>query len=192
MYPSSGACVYSVELPHWSYCSWFDVCWSFGVVGLECYPCCRLKNNTTNVVIQQNSRKLLMVDILMSETCWAHKWNKITSDIKLVFCSSAIHYWINSSPVFNPKSHSFVVCRSFYTETFFMAPHPLLGQGLIVVASLSHSDTQHSVALHWTSDRHVAEICTWQHSALKKERHPYLWRDSNPQSPQSSGRRPKP
>ena len=33
--PSSGACDYSVELPHWSYCSWFDVYWSFCVVGLE-------------------------------------------------------------------------------------------------------------------------------------------------------------
>ena len=29
----------------------------------------RTKNNTTNVVIQQNSRKVLMMDILMSETC---------------------------------------------------------------------------------------------------------------------------
>ena len=29
----------------------------------------RSKNNTTNVVIQQNSRSLLMIDILMSETC---------------------------------------------------------------------------------------------------------------------------
>ena len=29
----------------------------------------RTKNNTTNVVIEQNSRKLLMIDILMSETC---------------------------------------------------------------------------------------------------------------------------
>ena len=49
------------------------------------------KNNTTNVVIQQNSRKLLMMDILMSETCWAHrKWSKIASDIKLVFYSSTI------------------------------------------------------------------------------------------------------
>jgi len=72
----------------------------FGAVGLEWYPCCRLqpsacntdttptqphrnsnthrtKNNTTNVVIQQNSRKLLMMDILMSDTCWAHKkWKK--------------------------------------------------------------------------------------------------------------------
>ena len=32
---SSRVCDYSVELPHWSYCSWFDVFWSFGVVGLE-------------------------------------------------------------------------------------------------------------------------------------------------------------
>jgi len=52
----------------------------------------RTKNNTTNVVIQQNSRKLLMMDILMSETCWAHKkWNKIASDIKLVFYSSTLY-----------------------------------------------------------------------------------------------------
>jgi len=42
--------------------SWFDVCWSFGVVGLEWYLCCRLKNR----------RKLLVMDILMSETCCAH------------------------------------------------------------------------------------------------------------------------
>ena len=49
----------------------------------------RVKNNMTNVVIQQNSRKLLMMDILMSETCWEYKkWNKIASDIKLVFYSS--------------------------------------------------------------------------------------------------------
>jgi len=48
-------------------------------------------NNTTNVVIQQNNRNLLMMDILMSETCWAHKkWNKISSDIKLVFYYSTI------------------------------------------------------------------------------------------------------
>ena len=48
-----------------------------------------LQNKTTDVVIHQYSRKLLMMDILMSETCWAHKkWNKIASDIKLVFHSS--------------------------------------------------------------------------------------------------------
>ena len=27
------------------------------------------RNNTTNVILQQNSRKLLMMDLLMSETC---------------------------------------------------------------------------------------------------------------------------
>jgi hypothetical protein len=48
----------------------------------------RTENKTTDVVIHQHSRKLLMMDILMSETCWAHKkWNKIASDIKLVFHS---------------------------------------------------------------------------------------------------------
>jgi len=87
---SSGACDYSVELPHWSYCS---------ACNTDTTPTQphrnpnthRTKNNTTNVVIQQNSRKLLMTDILMSETCWAHKkWNKIASDIKLVFYSSNI------------------------------------------------------------------------------------------------------
>jgi len=51
----------------------------------------RTKNNTTNVAIQQNSRKLLQMDLLMSETRWAHKkWNKVASDIKLVFYSSTV------------------------------------------------------------------------------------------------------
>jgi len=51
----------------------------------------RTENKTTDVVIQQHSRKLLVMDILMSETCWAHKkWNKIATDIKLVFYSSTI------------------------------------------------------------------------------------------------------
>ena len=51
----------------------------------------RTKNKTTDVVIQRHSRKLLMMGILMSETCWAHrKWNKIASDKKLVFHSSTI------------------------------------------------------------------------------------------------------
>ena len=51
----------------------------------------RTENKTTDVVIQQQSRKLLMMDILISETYWVHKkWNKIASDIKLVFYSSAM------------------------------------------------------------------------------------------------------
>jgi len=51
----------------------------------------RTENKTTDVVIQQHNRKLLMMDILMSGTCWLHKkWNKIPSDISLVFYSSSI------------------------------------------------------------------------------------------------------
>jgi len=64
------------------------------------------KNNATNVVIQQNSCKLLMMDILMSETCWAHKkWNKIASDIKLVFILqlSQLFIW---SPLYKITKHA--------------------------------------------------------------------------------------
>jgi len=32
----------------------------------------RTENKATDVVIQQHRCKLLMMDILMSETCWAH------------------------------------------------------------------------------------------------------------------------
>ena len=71
----------------------------------------RTKNNTTNVVIQQNSRKLLMMDILMSETCWAHtKWNKIASDIKLVFYSSTI------TTMHGPIN---IICISLWLFTMF-------------------------------------------------------------------------
>ena len=83
----------------------------------------RTKNKTTDVVIQRNSRKLLMMDILMSEICWVHKkWNKTASDIKLVFYSSTItmtHAPINirfSEDLLNPtyKFHLYVVCRIYY------------------------------------------------------------------------------
>ena len=85
----------------WDYCPSKNsvqkiICWSLqhGYYSNPTTPNCnthRTKNNSTNVVIQQNSRKLLMVDILISEICWAHKkWNKIASDIKLVFYSSTI------------------------------------------------------------------------------------------------------
>ena len=40
------------------------------------------KNETTNVVIQQHSRKILMMGILIPATCWVYKKeNKIASDI---------------------------------------------------------------------------------------------------------------
>ena len=78
---------------------------------------CVLENKTTDVVIQQHSRKLLMMHILMSETCWAHKkWNKIASDTKLVFHSSTITMmlgpinvkWRKSVPTWEPEAKPFV------------------------------------------------------------------------------------
>jgi len=66
----------------------------------------RTKNNTTNVVNQQNSSKLLVMDILISETCWANKkWNKIASDIKLVFYSSTVK----------------IIFRFYFPKAFFLS-----------------------------------------------------------------------
>ena len=63
------------------WCWWI---WVVSVLQAEAEQNDRCGNST-------NSRKLLMMDILMSETCWVHmKWNKIKSDITLVFYSSTI------------------------------------------------------------------------------------------------------
>jgi hypothetical protein len=71
----------------------------------------RTENKTTDVVIQQHSRKLLMMDILMSETCWAHKkWNKVASDIELAFHSSTIE---------ECQTRSFSSCTIFHSLLLF-------------------------------------------------------------------------
>jgi len=116
------------------------------VAGLGWYPCSRLKHNqfcfsllhgyhpnpatpklqhtskqehTTNVVIQWKSHRLLMMDVFMSEPCWAHKkWNKIASDMKLVFYSSTItmmHGPINIRKI-RSKDHRFLLLVTFVTK----------------------------------------------------------------------------
>jgi len=67
--PSSGARDFFCCITTLVVCSCFDVCCSFGVAGLGWYPCGRLKPAETNVVMQQKSRGLLMMDVSMSETC---------------------------------------------------------------------------------------------------------------------------
>jgi len=87
IYPSSEACDSAVELPHLSFCSHNTD--TTKTQPRQISNTQRTESKTTDVVIQQHSRKLLMMDILMSETCWVQKkWNKIASDIKLVFYSS--------------------------------------------------------------------------------------------------------
>jgi hypothetical protein len=64
-----------------------------------------------------------------------------------------------------------------------MAQQPLVEEGLLTIrSSWLHSDTPHSVELLWTSDPHDAEISTWQHTTLTRDRRPYIEWDSNPQS----------
>jgi len=75
IYPLSGACDYSIELQHWSI-----------VLGSMCVG--------VSVWLGWSGIRVagwsVMMDTLMSETCWAHKWNKIASDIKLIIYSLII------------------------------------------------------------------------------------------------------
>jgi hypothetical protein len=45
-----------------------------------------------------------------------------------------------------------------------MTQQPPVGQGLIIEASRSHSDTPHSIELLWANDQPDAETSTWQHT----------------------------
>ena len=84
------------------WCGWF---WVVFVLQAEACNTNTTENKTTDVVIQQHSRKLLMMDILMSETCWAHKkWNTIASDIKLVFLSSTIKICLEGYTSLSPTN----------------------------------------------------------------------------------------
>jgi len=73
------------------FCSRFVVCWRFGAAAPNLQRTTN-REQKTDVVIQQHSRKLLMMDILISETCWVHKkWNKNAGDIKLAIYSSTVN-----------------------------------------------------------------------------------------------------
>ena len=76
IYPLSGACDFSIELPHWSCCFWFVVCWRFGVVGLEWYPCCRLKHDI-NISIIRSLRlfcRITTLVVLFFVRCVSEIW----------------------------------------------------------------------------------------------------------------------
>ena len=73
-----------------------------------------------------------------------------------------------------------------------MTQQPLVGQPLIIESSRRHSDTLHSVGRLWTSDQPDAETSSWQYTTLTRDGHPCPLQDSNPQSQQAIGSRPKP
>ena len=95
IFPSSRACDCVDKLPHQSSCSFCRLKPAkrtpAKTARTKSSNTQRTENKTTDVVIHQHSRKVLKMDILISETCGAHnKWNKIASDIKCVFHSSTI------------------------------------------------------------------------------------------------------
>ena len=101
----------------------------------------RTENKTTDVVIHQQSRKLLKMDI-MSETCWAYnKWNKISGDIKLVFHSSTNQKLCRlCQPVLQPhvqpcESHCKYLYRTWSSCSDYVCPiSPHLIKRIQVVA----------------------------------------------------------
>jgi len=118
IYPSSGACDCVVALPHRSSCSQFVLqaaAWKTNTTQNQTHQISntqRTENKTTDVIMPQHSRKLLMMDILMSETCWAHKkWNRIASDIKLVFHSSTSNINICSVSLYIKRKSVDMVLR---------------------------------------------------------------------------------
>jgi len=73
---------------------------------------------------------------------------------------------------------------------FFYEQRPLVAKALLLSSSRSHSDTLHSVGFLWTSDRPVTGSFAWQHTTLRRDRHPSITRwDSNSLSLQASGSR---
>jgi len=64
----------------------------------------------------------------------------------------------------------------------------LIGQCLLIIEALrSHSDSPRSAGLLRTSGQWDTRAFTWQHTTLKRDRHPWSWRDSNPHSQKASG-----
>jgi len=84
IYPSSGACDFSIVSPHWLYCSWFDVCWEFGCGWLGVVSMLQAEAEVgllffnyhndarSNIHKIQMSLKLdaLHEDLSTSECCW--------------------------------------------------------------------------------------------------------------------------
>ena len=85
--PSSGVCDCVVELPHWlisflvcSVLEWYPSCWLKPAARIPPWPNRTLtpahskpRTKSANAVVQQHSRKLLKMVILMPETCWVSK-----------------------------------------------------------------------------------------------------------------------
>jgi hypothetical protein len=81
------------------------------------------------------------------------------------------------------KNHCNVILPSFLRSSFFMTQQAYVGLGLLTVGGFE-------ITLRRTILGR-SPLNEWQHTILTRDRHPCCRRDSNPQSQQASGRRPK-
>jgi len=123
-----------------------------------------------------------MMDILMSETCWAQKkWNKIASDIKLVFHSSSMY--VCKRPLFSLYLLSLLfpsmVASMFYVSHQWWAL--MMSQKQVVCAwilrlltltSNGHGIIATSVPHHQTKSAFgkIWNLMTWLGSTKNKSR----------------------
>ena len=127
-----------------------------------------------------------MMYILMSETCWAHKkWNKIASDIKLVFHSSTVEYihlhinWGNTvvqfveALLYKPEGLGFDSrwCNWNFSFTIFSRPHSHPG-----VVSISNRYEYHVYLLGVKA----AGACSWQSYHLHFAEYLEIWEPQPP------------
>jgi hypothetical protein len=83
----------------------------------------------------------------------------ITRRINTIHIKSCVHIQSWVSAVHLPLS--------WPSPPFSIAQQSLVGHGLLIIeASLTLSDTSHSVGLLWTSDQSDADTSTWQHTWL--------------------------
>jgi len=82
-------------------------------------------------------------------------------------------YWrkrLNSESKSTGKEETMTSFKVIYFLS--MAQQPIMDQCLLIIeASRSHSETQHSAGFLWTSDRPVVDTPIWRHTTLKRDRH---------------------
>jgi hypothetical protein len=76
------------------------------------------------------------------------------------FCDLYVSCQIHMRLVLSVRNTFYYIFFSFHGWT------DLVGLALLYETARSLSDTPHSVRLLWTSDRHIAETSTWQHTTL--------------------------
>ena len=96
--------------------------------------------------------------------------DRVTQNLRGIYCFKSwafVCFWRDSPPSGPGPPHS----RGFW---------------------ITHNDAPLSVGLLWTSDKLVGMTCTWQHTTLTTDKHPFPPWDWNSRSQQASGRRPMP